>query len=54
LYQDAEQTVICTAATANPGFNTFFLHENVQTEAVSIQFKQVDANRGHFYSNFGH
>jgi hypothetical protein len=32
---------------------TLFLHENVQTEAVSIQFEHFDANRGHFYSDFG-
>jgi hypothetical protein len=32
--------------------DTLFLHENVQTEAVSIQFEQFDANRGHFYSDF--
>lgn len=31
---------------------TLFLHENVQTEAVSIQFAHFDANRGHFYSEF--
>jgi hypothetical protein len=35
-------------------FITLFLHENVQTEAVPIQFEQFDANRGHFYSEFGH
>jgi hypothetical protein len=29
---------------------SLFLHENVQTEAVSIQNEQTDANRGHFYS----
>ena len=32
---------------------TLFLHENVQTEAVSIQFEHFDANRGQFYSKFG-
>lgn len=29
---------------------TLFLHENVQTEAISIQIERTDANRGHFYS----
>jgi hypothetical protein len=33
---------------------TLFLHENVQTEVVSIRFEYFDANGGHFYSNFGH
>jgi hypothetical protein len=33
---------------------TLFLHENVQTEAVSIQFEEIDANRGHFYSDSRH
>jgi len=33
-------------------YHTLFLHENVQTEAVSIHFEHFDANRGHFYSNF--
>jgi hypothetical protein len=32
---------------------TLFLHENVQTEAVSIHFGHIAANRGHFYSDFG-
>jgi hypothetical protein len=32
---------------------TLFLHENVQTEAVSIHFEHFGANRGHFYSDFG-
>ncbi len=35
-------------------FGTLFLHENVQTEAVSIHFEHFVANRGHFYSEFGH
>ena len=35
-------------------YHTLFLHENVQTEAVSIQFGHFDANRSHFYSDFGH
>jgi hypothetical protein len=35
-------------------FVTLFLHENVQTEAVSIHFEHFVANRGHFYSEFGH
>jgi hypothetical protein len=34
-------------------FRTLFLHENVQTEAVSIHFEHFSANRGHFYSDFG-
>jgi mRNA deadenylase 3'-5' endonuclease subunit Ccr4 len=34
-------------------FMTLFLHENVQTEAVSIQFEHFDANRGHSHSDFG-
>jgi hypothetical protein len=33
--------------------DTLFLHENVQTEAVSIHFEHFSANRGHFYSDFG-
>jgi hypothetical protein len=33
---------------------TLFLHKNVQTEAVSIQFEHFHANRRHFYSDFGH
>jgi hypothetical protein len=32
---------------------TLFLHENVQTEAVSIHFDHFAANRGYFYSDFG-
>ena len=32
---------------------TLFLHENVQTEAVSIHFEHADANRGRFYSDCG-
>jgi membrane associated rhomboid family serine protease len=34
-------------------FVALFLHENVQTEAVSIQFEHFDANRGHSHSDFG-
>ena len=33
--------------------DTLFLHENVQTEAVSIHFEHFAANRGHFYFDFG-
>ena len=33
---------------AEDTIDTLFLHENVQTEAVSIQFEQFDANRSHF------
>jgi hypothetical protein len=46
---------------ANPAQNsqgqerhTLFLHENVQTEAVSIQFEHFNANGSRFYSDFGH
>lgn len=45
------QLAVMTRLHAKPV--TLFLHENVQTEAVSIHFEQFAANRGHFYSNFG-